>query len=94
MAEVQKSTNAGETTQHFIQFVMMQQQQALHALGRHPNRPAGAPGTNLDLAKAFIDQLAAIRTRTEGNLSPDEAHLLTTVIVNLETAYLEVRGAA
>ena len=37
MAEVQKSTEAGEFTQLFIQFLMMQQQQALLALGKHPN---------------------------------------------------------
>lgn len=89
MAEVQKTTEAGEFTQLFIQFLMMQQQQALLALGRHPNPPPGAPPPNLQLGKVFIDQLGMIREKTRGNLTPDESQLLSQVLSTLQMAYLE-----
>lgn len=93
MPEVQKTTESGETTQLFIQFVMMQQQQALLALGKHPTVAAGQ-AKNLTLAKMFIDQLGMIRQKTAGNLHADEVRLLEKTITSLQTAYTEVmRGA-
>ncbi len=90
MAEVQKTTEAGEITQRFIQFILMQQQQALLALGRHPNPPPGAPPSNLTLAEIFIDQLGAIREKTRGNLTKEEQDLLNSVIAGLQMNYAEV----
>lgn len=89
MAEHQTVTTADDSTAHFIQFVMMHQQQTLLALGRHPNPPPGAPPSNLNLAKAFIDQLGAIRERTAGNLSPDEATVLQRSLGTLQQLYVE-----
>ncbi|MDB6153050.1 MAG: hypothetical protein JWL90_1503 [Chthoniobacteraceae bacterium] len=95
MAEVQKTTVSGETTQKFIQFIMMQQQQTLLALGRYPNPPPGLPPSNLSLARVFIDQLAMIRVKTAGNLNGDEQHLLNSVLASLEEAYQElIQGGA
>lgn len=88
MAEVQKTTESGETTQLFIQFVMMQQQQALLALGKHPT-VASAGAKNLTLAKMFIDQLGMIRQKTAGNLQRDEEQILSSTIQTLQTAYLD-----
>jgi hypothetical protein len=90
MAEVQKSTEAGAMTQLFIQFILLQSQQALLALGRHPNPPPGAPPANLRLAKAFIDQLAMIREKTRGNLTAEELDVLQSTLGNLQMAYVEV----
>lgn len=90
MAEVFKTTEAGETTQLFLQFLAMQQQQALLALGRHPNRPAGAPPPNVALGKAFIDQLGMIREKTRGNLTAEEERLLNMALQQLQLAYTEV----
>jgi hypothetical protein len=89
MAEVFKTTDAGEITQQFMQFILMHQQQALLALGKHPNPPPGAPGPNLVLAKIFIDQLSAIREKTRGNLSNDEASVLNNVLSSLQMQYAE-----
>lgn len=89
MAEVQKTTDAGETTHLFIQFIMMQQQQALLALGKYPNPPAGAPPANLVVSKLLIDQLVAIREKTRGNLTADEQSLLSNVISGLQMGYTE-----
>ena len=78
---------------HFIQFIMMHQQQTLHALGAHPNSPAGAPPPNLGLAKAFIDQLIAIQQRTQGNLSAEEEGLLSKSLTTLEAVYAQKTGS-
>ncbi len=93
MAEVFKTTQTGETTQIFIQFVMMQHQQTLFALGRHPNPPPTAPPPNLTLAKAFIDQLIMIREKTAGNLTGDEQRILETALNELQQKYVEVSSA-
>jgi Domain of unknown function (DUF1844) len=89
MAEVQKNTESGETTQIFIQFVMMQQQQALLAMGKHPSRPPGAPPSNLALAKIFIDQMTMIQTKTAGNLSQEEGRILEAALSTLQAVYVE-----
>jgi Domain of unknown function (DUF1844) len=89
MAEVYRSTDAGETTQLFIQFVMMQHQQTLFALGRHPNPPPTAPPANFALAKAFIAQLGMIREKTQGNLNGDEQRIIDTALGELRTKFIE-----
>jgi Domain of unknown function (DUF1844) len=57
MAEVQTSTNSGELAQRFIEFVMMQAQNAALFLGQIPNPQTGKGEVNLEVAKMFIDQL-------------------------------------
>jgi hypothetical protein len=90
MAEVQRSQHSGEMTETFLQFILMQTQQALLALGKHPNRPAGAPPPNLQLGKVFIDHLIMLRTKTQGNLNGDELNALNNAIAHLQNAYVEV----
>ena len=89
MAEVQRTTLSGELTEKFLQFVMMQTQQALLALGKHPSRPAGAAPPNLTLGKVFIDHLTMLRTKTDGNLTGDEQKALNNAIAHLEKALAE-----
>jgi hypothetical protein len=91
MAEVQTTTESGQTTEVFIQFVMMHSQQTLLALGQH--RGATAPGTkNLALAKIFIDQLAMIESKTRGNLSADETRVLTKALESLRQAFIAAKA--
>jgi len=90
MAEVFKTDQAGETAQLFIQFIMMQHQQALYALGKHPSAPPNAPPPNLQLARLFIDQLSMIRTKTLGNLSPEEERVINSALAELRQKYDEV----
>ena len=73
MAEVQTSTQTGEMTQRFIEFVMMQAQNAALFLGQIPNPQTGQGEVNLEVARMFIDQLAMIQEKTRGNLSSEEA---------------------
>lgn len=90
MAEVQKSNQTSELTETFLQFIMMQTQQTLLALGRHPSRPPNAPPPNLQLGKVFIDHLVMIRWKTDGNLNPDEKNALNNAITHLQNAFVEV----
>src|SRR3954452_4060833 len=90
MAEVQTSTQSGELSQRFIEFVMMHAQNAALFLGQIPNPRTGEGEVNLELAKMFIDQLAMIQEKTRGNLSNEEAAVLRNTISNLQMAFVEV----
>ncbi|MFL6584057.1 MAG: DUF1844 domain-containing protein [Chthoniobacterales bacterium] len=90
MAEVQTTTQSGELTQRFIEFVMMQAQNAALFLGQIPNPQTGQGEVNLDLAKMFIDQLAMIQEKTRGNLTNEEAAVLRNTLANLQMAFVEV----
>ena len=99
MAEVQKTTLSGELSQRFIEFVVMHAQNAALFLGQIPNPKTGEPEVNLDLARMFIDQLAMIQEKTRGNLTNEEAKVLSNALSNLQMAYVEVaretpKGAA
>jgi hypothetical protein len=93
MAEVQPQTEAGEMTQIFVEFVMMQAQNAALFLGQIPNPQGGPQEVNLPLAKMFIDQLAVIRARTRGNLTRDEQRVIDGALSQLEAAFVETAGA-
>jgi Domain of unknown function (DUF1844) len=90
MAEVQKTTQSGEMTQRFVEFVMMHAQNAALFLGQIPNPKTGQGEVNLELAKMFIDQLAMIQEKTRGNLTNEEATVLRNAISNLQMAYVDV----
>ena len=90
MAEVQTSTQSGELSQRFIEFVMMHAQNAALFLGQIPNPKTGEGEVNLELAKMFIDQLAMIQEKTRGNLTNEESTVLRNALSNLQMAYVEV----
>jgi hypothetical protein len=90
MAEVQTTTESGEMAQRFIEFLMMQQQNAALFLGLIPNPQTGKGEVNLEVAKMFIDQLVMIRVKTRGNLSEDELKVLNNAISNLQMAFVEI----
>ena len=94
MAEVQKTTLSGELSQRFIEFVVMHAQNAALFLGQIPNPRTGEAEVNLDLAKMFIDQLAMIQEKTRGNLTSEEAKVLSNALSNLQMAFVDVSGGA
>jgi Domain of unknown function (DUF1844) len=93
MAEVQKTTLSGELTQRFIEFVVMHAQNAALFLGQIPNPKTGEAQINLELARMFIDQLAMIQEKTRGNLTSEEAKVLSNAISNLQMAFVEASGS-
>ena len=90
MAEVQTSTQSGELSQRFIEFVMMHAQNAALFLGQIPNPKTGQGEVNLELAKMFIDQLSMIQEKTRGNLTNEELTVLKNTLSNLQMIYVEV----
>jgi len=90
MAEVQTNTQTGELSQRFIEFVMMQAQNAALFLGQIPNPQTGQGEVNLELAKMFIDQLGMIQEKTRGNLTNEESTVLRNTLSNLQMAFVEV----
>ena len=89
MAEVQTTTQSGEMTQRFIEFVMMQAQNAALFLGQIPNPQTGTAEVNLPVARMFIDQLAMIQEKTRGNLTTEESTVLRNAIASLQMAFVE-----
>ncbi|MBV8376510.1 MAG: DUF1844 domain-containing protein [Verrucomicrobia bacterium] len=90
MAEYQNTTvSSGEMTQRFIEFVMMQAQNAAFMLGQIPHPQTGKAEVNLDMAQLLIDQLAMIQEKTKGNLNADESKILAGAISNLQLAFVE-----
>ncbi len=89
MAEVQKTTQSGEMTQRFIEFVMMQAQNAALFLGQIPNPQTGQAEVNLEVARMFIDQLVMIQEKTRGNLTTEESTVLRNALASLQMAFVE-----
>ncbi len=76
-------------TQRFIEFVMMQAQNAALFLGQIPNPQTGKAEINLEVARMFIDQLAMIQEKTRGNLTTDETTVLRNALSSLQMAFVE-----
>jgi len=93
MAEVQTTTQSGELTQRFIEFVLMQAQQAALFLGQIPHPQTGKPEVNLEIARMFIDQLAMIQEKTRGNLTSEEAKAIGNALSGLQMAFVEASQA-
>jgi hypothetical protein len=90
MAEIQKSGATGENAARFIEFVMMQAQNASLFLGLIPNPQSGKAEVNLEVARMFIDQLSMIQEKTRGNLTAEETNILRNALSNLQLAFFEV----
>lgn len=89
MAEVQTTTQSGEMTQRFIEFVMMQAQNAALFLGQIPNPQTGQAEVNLEVARMFIDQLVMVQEKTRGNLTSEETTVLRNALSSLQMAFVE-----
>ena len=91
MAEYQNTTvSSGEMTQRFIEFVLMQAQNAAFTLGQIPHPQTGKAEVNLDMAQLLIDQMVMIQEKTKGNLNTDESRILAGTISNLQMSFVEV----
>lgn len=63
---------------------------ALYHLGLVADSETGEPGLkNLPLARHSIDLLELLQQKTRGNLSGDEADLLTNLLTELRVRYVE-----
>ena len=87
MAEVQTNTQSGEMSQRFIEFVMMQAQNAALFLGRFPTANRSGE-VNLDWRKCS----SITRHDPEENRATDERRgaVLRNTLSNLQMAFVEV----
>jgi hypothetical protein len=91
MPEVQKANSQnGETAQRFIEFIMMQAQQAMLFLGRLPHPSTGETMVNLEAARMFIDYIDMLKEKTRGNLSNDEEKVLGSILSDLQISFVQV----
>ena len=73
----------------FLQLVLGLQQAAMIGLGKLMSPMSGKIERNLEAAKNTIDTLAAIESRTRGNLESDEQRVLTQVLTELRMNYVD-----
>ena len=65
---------------------------ALYHMGvtLHPESQQEIPEVNLPLARQSIDSLEMLEEKTRGNLDPDEAKLLESLLYELRMRFVEV----
>lgn len=66
--------------------------QAMVAFGHAPNPIDGKTEVRLELARHAIDMLDILEQKTKGNLTPDEATMLESVLHQLRLAFVEATG--
>jgi hypothetical protein len=71
----------------FNDFILLQAQNAGLFLGQLPNPTTGQTSVNLRAAKSVIDCLEMLESKTDGNLTAEEAKLLGAALANLRPLY-------
>ena len=75
----------------FSTFMISLGSSALVHLGDAPDPTSGEKATpDLAMAQQSIDLLALLQEKTKGNLTPDEARFLQTLLYDLRMRYLSV----
>ena len=83
----------GAVSIDFSTFVLSLGTSALYQLGQVANSESGAPlaDPNRPLARQTIDTLEMLAEKTRGNLDPDEAKLLESILYELHMKFVETR---
>lgn len=68
--------------------------EAMVSMGQLPHPATGHAAVNLDQARYFVDTLAVIQQKTQGNLTPEESQGLEAVLHQLRMLYVGVKNAA
>ncbi|HEV3030836.1 MAG TPA: DUF1844 domain-containing protein [Polyangia bacterium] len=82
---------AGAPAIDFHTFVLSLGSSALLHLGELERPDAPAAEKDLPMAKHTIDILAMLEEKTRGNLTPEEAKLLESLLFDLRLRYVEAR---
>ncbi len=73
----------------FTAFVMSLATTAAVHFGDMPDPASGATQPNLPAASQMIDILALLKEKTRGNLDPEEAELVDTLLYELRMRFVE-----
>ena len=76
----------------FPMLVSMLATQAAMALGQLENPVTKKKEINLDFAKRLIDTLGVLETKTQGNLTNEEAAVLTAVLTELRFGFVAAKS--
>ena len=74
----------------FPSLVMSFHTSALFHMGELPDPQTGRKTVDMELAKHAIDTLALLQDKTRGNLTEDEAELLTRILYELKMRYVRM----
>lgn len=66
---------------------MLAVETAMH-LGLVENPAEGGPSVDLEAARHMIDTLAVLQEKTRGNLTPEEANLLESILAELQMQFV------
>lgn len=73
----------------FATFVISLSTSVMHHLGFVADPHGSATERNLPLARQTIDILEMLQLKTRGNLEPDEAHLIESLLYELRMRFVE-----
>lgn len=74
----------------FSFFILSLSSSAMMQMGIIPNPVTKNREKNLDLAKQTIDIIAMLEKKAQGNLSPEEAQFIESILYDLRMQYVEV----
>jgi len=74
----------------FSTFILSLASSAAYHMGGFHDEVSGKTSVNLDLAKQSIDILSILEEKTKGNLSEEEASLLTHSLYDLRMKFVEI----
>lgn len=86
--DVESDIPGAEDPASFVNFLSTLATNAAAALGAVPHPATGQRSLDLDSGKFWIDVLAMLREKTEGNLHPKEARLLEGLLGDLRMQYV------
>ena len=82
----------GEEDKSFEMLIAIVQQNALAAMGIHPQTGERIGTADPRSSKIFVDLFASLKEKTQGNLSPEEEQLLNQVHSDLQMVYVQQVG--
>ena len=74
----------------FVNFLSTLATNAAAALGAIPHPATGQRSLDLETGKYWLDVLAMVREKTNGNLHPKESHLLEGLLADLRLQYVQL----
>jgi hypothetical protein len=77
----------------FLSLIMSLASNAAASLGMMPHPVTGETGVDLKTAKHWIDVLGMLEQKTEGNLDPQEAQVVESLLADLRMQYVSFTNA-
>lgn len=81
------SSEAPKTSKTFLNLLSSLGYQAMVHLGEIPHPQTGQPAVDLQGAKEAIDLLAALKEKTQSNLSAEESQVFETILPELQLKF-------